>query len=96
MGVLVAEVEQGTLVYKEDADYALLTGATQTIKSLLDKLCSSRIEPVLQLAEISETQPEEGSWEPWDHHIFQDFESNFWLTLAEHPFLVGNEVPDCH
>lgn len=30
-----------------------------------------------------------GGWNAWDGHTLQDFESDFWLNLAEHPFLAG-------
>ncbi|KPM44441.1 hypothetical protein AK830_g2066 [Neonectria ditissima] len=98
LSVLVAEVEIGTLVCKEDANYALLEGATRTIKSLLDRLLSGRMgaqllsQPTGNVLPCPPTLLNDGSWNPWDHSNVQDFEVDFWLTLAEHPFLVGDEV----
>lgn len=96
LSVLVAEVEVGTLVYKEDANYALLAGAAQTIKSILDRLSLSRFDQSrsTELPEEPSTQPspEAECWNPWGNSNVQDFEANFWLTLAEHPFLIGNEL----
>ncbi|OAA53676.1 Fungal transcriptional regulatory protein [Cordyceps fumosorosea ARSEF 2679] len=46
------------------------------------------------IAEMEDAAQDAG-WNPWDGHTLQDFESDFWLNLAEHPFLAGgggNEV----
>lgn len=29
------------------------------------------------------------SWDPWERFNGQDFELNFWLSLADHPFLTS-------
>ncbi|KAF5008868.1 hypothetical protein FDECE_4892 [Fusarium decemcellulare] len=75
------------------------TSATQTITSVLQCLVPTRIEH-LAAAAPSGTVPQtpaavaniDDGWSPWRHSGFQDFELNFWHTLAEHPFLVGDEV----
>ncbi|KAE8148251.1 hypothetical protein BDV25DRAFT_141966 [Aspergillus avenaceus] len=83
LSILVGEVECGTLVYVDSPNYALLSQATQTIKSLLDRMVlpfsASHNMPILN----------DGGWGLWDDSSFQDFEINFWHTLAEHPFLNG-------
>lgn len=38
LSILVGEVERGTLVYVDSPNYALLSRATQTIHSLLDRM----------------------------------------------------------
>lgn len=97
LAVLVSEVELGTLVYKEDANYALLAGATSTIKNLIDRLSSGRFDQFRATqsnieAAAENASPVEGeTWNPWGGASVQDFESNFWLTLAEHPFLMSEE-----
>ncbi|KAH7149906.1 putative Zn(II)2Cys6 transcription factor [Dactylonectria estremocensis] len=98
LSVLVTEVEVGTLICKEDANYALLAGATQTIKSLLDRFLCGRMgaqvlsqPPGTSLLSLP-ALPNDANWKPWDNNNVQDFEVDFWLTLAEHPFLVGDEA----
>ncbi|VUC24616.1 unnamed protein product [Clonostachys rosea] len=97
LAVLVSEVELGTLVYKEDANYALLAGATSTIKNLIDRLSSGRFDQFratqsnLEPAAENASPVEGETWNPWGSASVQDFESNFWLTLAEHPFLMSEE-----
>ncbi|KAM5370493.1 hypothetical protein ACJA88_010074 [Fusarium oxysporum] len=91
LGVLVAEIEYGTLVYKEDANYALLAGATQTIKNILDNISRSRLDQrrlnVQAPDATAQDDPELGSasWDLWGTGNLQDFDTNFWLMLAEHP-----------
>ena len=94
LSILVAEVERGTLVYLEHPNYALLTRATQTINSLLDRMLSPPNgfmamtsqqfgQPVTNvLATVNES-----SWDIWENSGVQEFEMNFWLNLADHPFL---------
>ncbi|KAF4469488.1 hypothetical protein FALBO_3611 [Fusarium albosuccineum] len=100
LGVLVVEVEVGTLVYKEDANYALLAGATKTIKAILDKLYNTKLHQQrsdrapLDMTAQPMVEGGDGLWDPWGPSNFQDFEFNFWHTLSEHPFLLdeaGNQ-----
>lgn len=98
LSILVGEVENGTLVYVNSPNFALLSRATQTIKTLLGRMIlpfqSSR-----DVATTSEgrsgalassenfTALNDGEWAIWDDRGFQDFEMNFWHHLADHPFL---------
>jgi hypothetical protein len=96
LGVLITEVEFGTLVYKEDANYGLLAGATHTIKNILDRLPhvshyldGQPLDPSMQ---ASADDASNDFWDPWDPNGIQDFEVNFWLTLAEHPSLTAEPI----
>ncbi|KAJ4263360.1 hypothetical protein NW762_006179 [Fusarium torreyae] len=99
LGVMVAEIEYGTLVFKEDANYALLTGAARTIKNLTARISLGRTDPVcLQPVDdpawqTMASESDETPWDPWYPNNLQDFESSFWLTLAEHPLLLGENLP---
>ena len=99
--MLVAEVETGMLVDCDDPNYALLTGATQTIKSLLNHIMSSNFvrHPTTQLApdplSLSPSLQLENDWNEWERHNLQDFEADFWLNLAEHPCLTASENEAC-
>jgi hypothetical protein len=97
LSVLVAEVETGALVDFQHPNYALLSDATRTIKTLLDRLILS------DLARVPEFHPEsanpaasltmmsEDNGVPWTIQDTWDFETNFWHDLAGHPFLLGND-----
>lgn len=95
LSVLVAQVENGCVVHVEEPNYALLAGATRTIKNLLDRVLSGTMrdefsqgdrEPPLLTSSIGE----ELDWMPWAAEGDPwDFESGFWENLAEHPALGG-------
>lgn len=95
LSILVGEIERGTLVYIDSPNYALLARASQTIKSLLDRILtplqSVAAMPGNQSALLlgSETMAtlEDGNWGLWDNSNYQEFEINFWDNLAGHPFL---------
>jgi hypothetical protein len=98
LSILVGEVESGTLVYVDSPNYALLSQATQTIKSLLDRMifpshishsmAATSGNPSVGLAGSGNiTALNDGSWGLWDDSSLQDFEINFWHNLADHPFL---------
>ncbi|KAF2112247.1 hypothetical protein BDV96DRAFT_497984 [Lophiotrema nucula] len=95
LSVLVAQVETGALVHVDDPNHALLTKATVTIKSLLNRLLSAQLaKPPPDLAANASLPLDpllhtEGDWIPWDTQNWQDFEVDFWSNLAEHPFLTG-------
>ncbi|KAI5864723.1 hypothetical protein GGS23DRAFT_460386 [Durotheca rogersii] len=98
LSVLVVEVDAGALVQPGDPNYALLTGPTKTIKAVLDKLMSNALleNPVDQQttepsAGFSSASNNDGCWNDWDNFQPQDFESDFWINLAGHPFLHGTE-----
>ncbi|KAF2704996.1 hypothetical protein K504DRAFT_506464 [Pleomassaria siparia CBS 279.74] len=96
LSVLVAQVETGALVQPEDPNYALLSGAAQTIKNLLDRLITNKFskQPPIQapppepFAHASASYVEE-DWNSWDNQGLQEFDPDFWLNLAEHPFLIA-------
>ena len=96
--MLVAEVETGALVHLEDPNYALLSGATHTIKRLLDMVVVSAdmtSRPTSRPVREPSTPPSallhEGDWMPWPNHDSWEFEMDFWLNLAEHPALTETE-----
>lgn len=93
LNVLVAVVDTGVLIHPIDPNYALLSRATLTIKSLLRRLLTrdsrqlpapSESDPLLP----HQTTPTPANWNLWDNQHLQDFEVDFWLNLAEHPFLI--------
>ncbi|KAH6879435.1 fungal transcriptional regulatory protein, partial [Thelonectria olida] len=93
LSVLVLEIETGTLVQTDDSNYGLLMGASQTIGNMLDRLLHDGIAPQTvggpyQNASLLGLQSQIG-WNPWDGATWQDFETDFWLNLAEHPFILG-------
>lgn len=97
LSVLVAEIETGALLQPEDPNYALLSAAARTIKSLLDRLIADKFttQPdALILTETAAQYPRRYSNEElalWDMHGLQDFDPGFWLNLSEHPFLLSPE-----
>lgn len=96
LNTLVAIVDSNSLVDVEDPNYALLARATLTIRSLLSRSSEATwrdMQRVHRQATVSPRPPTvnlEGS-DTWDFHL-QDFEVDFWLNLAEHPFLAGPET----
>ncbi|KAI7766983.1 hypothetical protein LZL87_013321 [Fusarium oxysporum] len=71
LGVLVAEIEYGALVYKEDANYPSLAGATQTIKNILDNISASRLDQPrlgVQAPDVTvkdDPELDSASWDLW-------------------------------
>jgi hypothetical protein len=98
LAVLVAEVEKGSLVHVEDANYALLTGAIGAVKALLDRLHLVKIDQFrpsrLPLEESSvrhAEEPSESTWDSWGLNLFQEMDGPFWHTIAEHPRILGDQ-----
>ncbi|KAH7129254.1 putative Zn(II)2Cys6 transcription factor [Dactylonectria macrodidyma] len=97
LSVLIAEIETGTLVQLDDPNYKLLNGASQAIKSLLDRLLSGRLpsappcQPSDQASSSILNAQGHDIWSPWETMCLRDFETEFWLNLAEHPLLIGSE-----
>ena len=90
----MGEIERGTLVYIDSPNYALLSRATQTIRTLLDRMIApshmttdSGNQPVLPASSEQMAPLDDVNWDLWDNNGFQDFEINFWHNLAGHPFL---------
>lgn len=90
LGIVVTEVELGTIVQPMEPNYALLSRATDTIKKFLIRFHSQvRQAGPIKCQDIPQTMPERAFWdlqsqlEPWD------FEINFWDNLAEHPSMFN-------
>ncbi|KAJ3495938.1 hypothetical protein NLG97_g3030 [Lecanicillium saksenae] len=86
LGIVVTEVDLGTIVRPMEPNYALLSRATDTIKKFLVRFYSQDRQATTPCGlGDPQTIPEgsfwslEGQLEPWD------FEMNFWDNLAEHP-----------
>lgn len=96
LSVLVAQVETGAFVDVDDPNYALLSSATQTIKTLLNRVLSGPFTSKPPSAGTAHSGPAEllasteEEWIPWTTHDNWDFELEFWNNLAEHPILTGN------
>ncbi|KAK8150906.1 hypothetical protein G3M48_004586 [Beauveria asiatica] len=45
--------------------------------------------PSAAMMETHDVAAAQGGWNAWDGQTLHDFESDFWLNLAEHPFLAG-------
>lgn len=94
LSVLVAEMESGVLIETDDPNYKLLVDASKTIGSLLSRLIHGRLSEQSSGQVVSAKSPSEllnpelHGWNAWDGHALHDFESDFWLNLAEHPFLT--------
>lgn len=90
LGIVVTEVDMGTIVQPTEPNYALLSRATNTIKKFLECIFArDRRYVPLQGTEALEQAADLSSWipqaqlEPWD------FEVNFWNNLAEHPSMFN-------
>ena len=99
LSILVTEVDEETLVHPRDANYALLSGPTGTIKTLLSRLASNGAEGLSansrvtgHLGETSPTANNEVEWEVFASSLNQEFETDFWLSLAGHPLLLNPET----
>ncbi|ATY59658.1 Fungal transcriptional regulatory [Cordyceps militaris] len=101
LSVLVVEMETGVLIETDDPNYKLLVDASKTIGCLLTRLIHGRVTlpqsgemtgggtASAAMLETQELAAGQAGWNAWDGHTLQDFESDFWLNLAEHPFLAG-------
>lgn len=90
LGIVVTEVDLGTIVRPMEPNYALLSRATDTIKKFLIRFhTQDRQADPSQGLNILQPMPEGNQWdlqsqlEPWD------FEINFWDYLAEHPSMFN-------
>lgn len=94
LGIVVTEVDMGTIVQPSEPNYALLSRATNTIKKFLDCIFARDrhyvplpgTEPPHHSADLSSWVPQ-SQLEPWD------FEVNFWDNLAEHPSMFNFPFP---
>lgn len=91
LSVLVAELEPGAFLQREDPNYALLSDAACTIQNLLNCLLANKFD-------VRHTGPNEEANHMnfnlsdgdlmWNPQGFQEFDPSFWLSLSEHPFLT--------
>lgn len=97
LSVLVTEVETGALVDLEDPNYPLLTKATRTIKTILNRTLlnttanTPQIPPEPDLHSDAFPVPNEEDWAPWQNPDNWEFETDFWTNLAEHPIFAEND-----
>lgn len=97
LSVLVVAVDTGTLVHIEDPNYALLVKATKTIDALLGRLmthgsmANSVLKPASDSPQPCPPTESQDDWLPWGTDGVQDFENDFWNSLADHPFLADME-----
>ena len=96
---LVSEVETESTVLLAHSNYALLAGPARTIKTLLSRLASSQDDASQSRTQNPNAEPSESTAVIVDHdagwdlssYLTHDSETDFWLSLAEHPFLLGTE-----
>lgn len=94
LSVLVVEVESGALAQREDPNHALLTGAVQTINNLLDRILKKKFtqEETVRLPisplDVTLVADAQEDWSTFDVNRLQDFDPEFWVNLADHPFLA--------
>lgn len=93
LSVLVAEVETGGLVDQNDPNYAVLSKATSTIKTILSRTLLGQPstqtlpQPDGNLSHNPDALPDTEDWAPWTNLNSWDFEMEFWTSLAGHPEL---------
>lgn len=94
LGIIVTEVDLGTIVRPTEPNYALLSRATSTIKKFLQRI-HTRDKQVTPAASGSNPpgNPELGGMDPsalWPQLEPWDFEIDFWNNLAEHPSMFDS------
>ncbi|EME78214.1 uncharacterized protein MYCFIDRAFT_145138 [Pseudocercospora fijiensis CIRAD86] len=98
LSVLVAHLESGVLIDHGEPNYALLSGATATVKGILGRVLSPFAKE-LHHTTHRPTAPADvlgaEDLDPWlastaEQNALENFELDFWLHLSEHPELVGN------
>ncbi|KAI8712229.1 hypothetical protein NCS52_01320600 [Fusarium sp. LHS14.1] len=89
--VLTMEIEKGTVAKAGDANYALLTKATQTIHLFLAFTLSDKTATQLSIVpQLSEEVQNAGSWEQQLGQDFLESELSFWDSMADHPSLFSH------
>ena len=99
LSVLVAHLESGVLIDHGEPNYALLSGATATVKGILGRVLSPFAKELHHTTHRPTAPTDVLSTEdldPWlastaEQNALENFELDFWLHLSEHPELVGNE-----
>lgn len=85
MSIYVAEIQRGTIVNRGDPIYVLLSKATETIQKLLDSFHSGAVDVNSGGGYTGEDGAED--WAAILGQDLWDFETGFWQSLANHPFL---------
>ncbi|KAJ4182492.1 hypothetical protein NW759_017120 [Fusarium solani] len=89
--VLTMEIEKGTVAKAGDANYALLTKATQTIHRFLDfTLSDKRAVQLTTVPQLPEGLQNAGTWEQQLGQDFLESEWSFWDNMADHPSLFSH------
>ncbi|KAH7243815.1 hypothetical protein B0J15DRAFT_565102, partial [Fusarium solani] len=89
--VLTLEIEKGTVAKAGDANYALLTKATQTIHRFLDfTLSDKRAVQLTTVPQLPEGLQNAGTWEQQLGQDFLESELSFWDNMADHPSLFSH------
>ncbi|KAK1854267.1 hypothetical protein CCHR01_03119 [Colletotrichum chrysophilum] len=91
LGVLVAEIEMGTIIRPGEPNFTVLSAAADTIQRFLDRIQMEDSQSKY-ISSRKETNPSNDS-EPWDFGLSLDpwnFELGFWESLAEHPSLYNS------
>ncbi|KAF0326719.1 fusarisetin A cluster transcription factor fsa6 [Colletotrichum asianum] len=91
LGVLVAEIEMGTINRPGEPNFTVLLAAADTIQRFLDRIQMEDSQSEY-ISSRKETNPSNDS-EPWDFGLSLDpwnFELGFWESLAEHPSLYNS------
>lgn len=87
LGVLVAEIEMGTIIRPGEPNFTLLSAAAETIQRFLDRLQVEELRSDDRRKDDMSPPAGVDTWdiglnlEPWN------FEVGFWESLAEHPSL---------
>lgn len=88
--VLAAEVERGTVVRREEPNYALLSKATQTIQRFLDCIRSEERTDMAGQEQVP-FQRDDHWLARWDHDP-RDFDIDFWQGLVDHSSLFNLDL----
>ncbi|KAF4839579.1 hypothetical protein CGCSCA4_v011088 [Colletotrichum siamense] len=91
LGVLVAEIEMGTIIRPGEPNFTVLSAAADTIQRFLDRIQMEDSQSKY-ISSRKETNFSDDS-EPWDFGLSLDpwnFELGFWESLAEHPSLYSS------
>lgn len=94
LGIVVTEVELGTIVSSTEPNYALLSNATRTIKKFLERIHNRDVQAVPAARDSMMPEPLappgeldfHAQLEPWG------FEIDFWNHLAEHPSMISPDT----
>lgn len=94
LGIVVTEVDLGTIVRSTEPNYALLSRATCTIKKFLQRIHTRDNQASPATSGLNPpAHPELGGVDPsalWPQLEPWDFEIDFWNNLAEHPSMFNS------